>query len=195
MGDCHSSIINCDTKVVNRLSITSHDHKISKCVQVPTDLHEIATKLVHHNNWDALAFCPCLAWKISSIFYFLVKDKKFTVMLFQPFPLLFLIGKINFYSIVKYQAGIITQKFCRIYRTSQLKEYMDSNWYSSPSTEFFLTQKYRFCKHLNFTKGNDRKLFLKHLWFLFMLSRKYTKGHFSIISSASLCTVSASWYR
>lgn len=38
MGNSHGSIINSHTKVINWLTITPHYHKISKCIQIPTNL-------------------------------------------------------------------------------------------------------------------------------------------------------------
>lgn len=40
MWDGHSSIIHSDTEIVDRLTITSHDNKVSKCVQIPANLHK-----------------------------------------------------------------------------------------------------------------------------------------------------------
>ena len=38
MWDGHGSIINSDTKIIDRLPIAPHNYKISKCIQVPTNL-------------------------------------------------------------------------------------------------------------------------------------------------------------
>ncbi|KAG5624665.1 hypothetical protein H5410_009883 [Solanum commersonii] len=72
MGDSHSSIINCDTKIVNGLSITSHDHKVSKRVEVPTDLHESVTESVHHNYQDMVH--QIVAGMILQLFLFFACD-------------------------------------------------------------------------------------------------------------------------
>lgn len=51
MWDTHSSIINSDTEIVYRLSVTPHNHKVTKCIQVPTDLHNTITSInSHHTN-------------------------------------------------------------------------------------------------------------------------------------------------
>lgn len=40
MRNSHGGIINCDTKIVNWLPVAPHDHKISKRIQVPSNLHD-----------------------------------------------------------------------------------------------------------------------------------------------------------
>lgn len=49
MRDSHGSVIDGDTKIVNRLSITSHNHEISKSVQVPTNLHHTIKQISNLN--------------------------------------------------------------------------------------------------------------------------------------------------